>query len=111
MYEGRTRDSDVGLHQDLVAERNRHDGDADSPLVVSFNDLSGPKGKPTANYDGPMPFPEPEPKPRPQHKYTACAYTLCINTFDPTKPSRLMVVAMGRDAAHAYGKRRRHTPR
>ena len=47
-----------------VRERNRHDGDADGPLVVSFNDLSGPKGKPTADYDGPMPFPEPEPKPK-----------------------------------------------
>ena len=59
---------------DHVRERNRHDGDADGPVVVSFNDLSGPKGKPTADYDGPMPFPEPEPKPRPRHKYTACAY-------------------------------------
>ena len=57
-----------------LRERNRHDGEADGPVVVSFNDLSGPKGGPKEGYTGPLPFPEPEPKPRPRHKYTAAAY-------------------------------------
>ena len=43
------------------------------PRVVSFNDLSGPKGGPKEDYDGPLPFPDKEPKPRPRHKYQAGA--------------------------------------
>ena len=55
-------------------ERNQPDGEPDGPVVVSFNDLSGPKGAPKEGYAGPLPFPEPEPKPRPRHKYTGLAY-------------------------------------
>ena len=46
---------------------------SERPQVVSFNDLSGPKGGPKDGYEGPLPFPDPEPKPRPKHKYTAGA--------------------------------------
>ena len=55
-------------------ERNSPHGEPDGPIVISFNDLSGPKGAPKDDYTGPMPFPEPEPKPRPRHKYTGLAY-------------------------------------
>ena len=55
-------------------ERNKPDGEPDGPVVISFNDLSGPKGAPKEGYAGPLPFPEPEPKPRPRHKYSGLAY-------------------------------------
>ena len=66
-------------------ERNTPDGDADGPVVISANDLSGPRGKPPAGYAGPLPFPDPELKPRPRHKYTAGAvlshYAWTAQTF------------------------------
>ena len=57
-----------------VYERNTPDGEPDGPLVVSFNDLSGPKGGVKEGFTGYAPFPHPEVKPRPRHKYTAAAY-------------------------------------
>ena len=64
---------DMSDPHDGHRERNEPHGEPDGPIVVSFNDLSGPKGSPKEGYAGPMPFPEPETKPRPRHKYTALA--------------------------------------
>ena len=68
-----------------LRERNKPDGEADGPDVVSFNDLSGPKGGVPDGFTGYAPFPQPETKPRPRDKYTACAYLSyyahCNNTF------------------------------
>ena len=57
-----------------LRERNKPHGDPDGDLVVSFNDLCGPKGGVKPGYDGPAPMPEPEIKPRPRHMYAAIAF-------------------------------------
>ena len=66
-------------------ERNAPEGPPDGEAVVSFNDLSGPKGGAKEGYKGPLPFPDPEIKPRPRHKYAALVllrfYANLNNTF------------------------------
>jgi hypothetical protein len=64
---------DASTPHNNAKERNAPHGRADGDDVMSFNDMSGPKGKPPASYDGPLPFPHPEVKPRPRDKYAACA--------------------------------------
>ena len=64
---------DMTSPHDGHRERNSFKGEPDGPVVISANDLSGPKGKPPEGYVGPLPFPDPEIKPRPRDKYTAGA--------------------------------------
>jgi hypothetical protein len=74
-----------------LRERNQPDGEPDGPEVISFNDLSGPKGGVGPGFQGYAPFPHPETKPRPRDKYTATAYlsyyahlngTFCVTLDD-----------------------------
>ena len=49
-------------------------GEPDGAVVISLNDMMGPKGGPRPGYSGPpLPFPDPEAKPRPRSKYQAGA--------------------------------------
>ena len=59
---------------EMVRERNRHDGEADGPVAESLNDMMGPP--PGTTRRGHMldatryPMPHPEGKPRPKHCYS-----------------------------------------
>ena len=76
---------DMGVPHSPLYVRNKPHGNPDGDLVVSFNDLSGPKGKVKESYVGPTPFNYPEVKPRPRHKMASAAhlryYAFVNNTF------------------------------
>ena len=56
-----------------MRERNKPHGAPDGPLIVSMNDMMGPKPGtvPRGQLLDPLryPMPEPESKPRPRHSY------------------------------------------
>jgi hypothetical protein len=74
-----------------VRARNEPHGPPDGDMVVSFNDLTGPKKAPHGysepGYDGPtLPWPDPEVKHRPREVYAGNAYVCALAQINGTFP-------------------------